>query len=154
MLKNMVPQLKKDRAARTDDVLRRLTVGADPGLGYVREYGTTTHPFPVSSLMKALYSQIDSVMEPSTDEPASATMRRLYSMLSDHTHPNHGAMHLSSRIDDEGMSWDRSRGWEESTLNDVVGTTYLAMWFGSQALEEVLIVANRHFLVLDAEPDG
>lgn len=151
MLKTMVPLLVKDKAERTDEVLRRLTVGVDPGLGYERDDGTTTHPFPVSSLMKALYSQIDDAMEPRGDEPAGATMRRLYSMLSDHAHPNHSAMHLSSHFDDDGMSWDRSRGWTDSALYDVVGPAYLAMWFGHQALEEVLLVANRHPLVLEVK---
>lgn len=151
MLKNMIPLLAKDKAERTDEVLRRLTVGVDPGLGYVGDDGSTTHPIPVSSLMKALYSQIDNAMEPDDDEPRGATMRRLYSMLSDHAHPNHSAMHLSAHIDDHGMSWDRSRGWTESALYDVVGPTYLAMWFGCQALEEVLLVANRHPLILEVK---
>jgi hypothetical protein len=63
------------------------------------------HPIPVSSLIKALCSEMDRLMprKPGEEETAGTTMRRLYSLVADHTHPNHSAVHLSATFDENGM---------------------------------------------------
>jgi hypothetical protein len=153
IVKNVVPHLAKGRADRVDEVLRRLAVGLDPGLD-VEGWPRDTHPIPVSSLIKALTSEMDRLMpsQPGEDETAGTTMRRLYSLVSDHAHPNHSAVHLSATIDENGMDWDRFAGWFVPTLHDIEGPTYLAMWGGRTALEAVVAAANKHRLVIDIKP--
>jgi hypothetical protein len=153
VLKNVVPHLAKGRADRVDEALGRLTVGLDPGLdleGWPRD----RHPIPVSSLIKALCSEMDRHMppEPGEDESAGTTMRRLYSLITDHTHPNHSAVHLSAAFDENGMDWDRFAGWSVDDLHAVEGPPVLAMYGGRSALGEVIAAANKHSLVINRKP--
>jgi hypothetical protein len=153
VLKNVVPHLAKGRADRVDQVLRRLAVGLDPGLD-VEGWPRDTHPIRVGSLISALCFEMDRLMppKPGEDETAGTTMRRLYARVSDHTHPNHSAVHLSATIDENGMDWDRFAGWSVSTLHDIEGPTFLAMHGGRTALEEVIAAANKHRLVIEVRP--
>jgi hypothetical protein len=153
ILKNVVPHLARGRGDRVDDVLTRLSVGLDPGLD-VEGWPRDTLPIPVSSLVKALTSEMDKLMppQPGEDETAGTTMRRLYSLVSDHTHPNNSAVHLSAAIDENGMDWDRFAGWSVSTLHDIEGPTFFAMYGGRTALEDVMAAANKHRVVLNVKP--
>jgi hypothetical protein len=90
--------------------------------------------------------------KPGEDETAGTTMRRLYALVSDHTHPNQSAVHLSATIDENGMDWDRFAGWSVAKLHDIEGSTFLAMYGGRTALEEVIAAANKHRLVIDIKP--
>jgi hypothetical protein len=90
--------------------------------------------------------------QPDGEVSAGTTMRRLYSLVSDHTHPNQSAVHLSATIDENGMDWDRFAGWSDSMLHDVEGPAVLAMWAGRTALREVVTAANTHRVVIDRKP--
>jgi hypothetical protein len=103
VLKNVVSHLVKGRGERVDEVMRRLAIGVDRGV----EHEGAIDPIPVSSLIKALCSELDARADPRAGESAGTTMRRLYSSVTDRTHPNHGAVHLSSTLDEHGMDWDR-----------------------------------------------
>lgn len=61
MDKNLSPLIARRRADRADDLLRRLTLGVDPGTGYDRG-GGPIQPIRVSSLIKALCSAMDESM--------------------------------------------------------------------------------------------
>jgi hypothetical protein len=153
ILKNVVPHLVRGRGERVDEALKRLSVGLDPGLD-IEGWPRDTLPIPVSSLVKALTSEMDRSMPPKwgEKETAGTTMRRLYSLVSDHTHPNNSAVHLSATIDENGMDWDRFAGWSVSTLHDIEGPSALAMYGGRRALEDVMAAANEHRIVLDLMP--
>jgi len=152
MVKNVMPHLAKGRGERVDQVLRRLSVGLDPGLD-IEGWPTDTQPIPVSSLIRALSSEIDRRIPQKDGDPSPGTiMRQLYSLVSDHTHPNHSAVHLSARIDENGMDWERFAGWTNSTLHDVAGPAVIAMSIGRTALREVLTAANSYRVVIDRKP--
>lgn len=159
--KNVAPRLQKGRAAAVDDALRRLTVGVDPGIGLRRP--TTgalpeTSPIRVSKLVDALCSELDRHADeigftPTTSsgderEPPSVIMRQTYSLLSDHAHPNHSAVHLSAALDEDGMDWLRGDPIDEGELVVILGPTALAMYGGGRAFDEVMRVANKHPLEL------
>jgi hypothetical protein len=151
--KNVVPLLAKGRKERVDEALRRLTVGLDPGLKF-KDRPLDTEPIRVSSLIKALCSEMDTRFgeEPRAgEETAGEMMLRLYSLVSDHTHPNHSAVHLSAKLDESGIDWDRFAPWSAGTLFDIEGPAVLAMWGGRVALKAVMDAANRHPLVLETK---
>jgi hypothetical protein len=81
-------------------------------------------------------------------EPPSTIMQQTYSLLSDHAHPNHGAVHLSSALDAEGMDWARAGPIDEQALDVIIAPTALAMYGGGRAFDEATHVANNHRLDL------
>lgn len=90
-----------------------MRLGIDPG---TRFKDFPLRPIPVSSLIRAMARQAGAAGAGDEDESAGETMSRLYSLLSDHTHPNHSAQHLSSRIDDKWMI-----DWGNSTMGGTRG---------------------------------
>lgn len=156
-MRNVVPQLAKSRADRVNEVLKRLSMGVDPGLDFERDPGVD--PIRISKLVGALCAEVDDASgeDEGSPERAGTTMRRMYSMLSDHAHPNYSAMHLSATLNMDGMTWARPADWPAETLHDVEGPSYLALWWGGRSMDSLLRAANQHRLVLidkRAEADG
>jgi hypothetical protein len=107
-------------------------------------------------LLKLEREHIDGFRD-QTEQPQPASKRRdddapTVFPVSDHTHPNQSAVHLSATIDENGMDGDRFAGWFASTLHDVEGPAVLAMWAGRIALQEVMAAANKHKVVIDVKP--
>jgi hypothetical protein len=136
-------------------------VGIDPGIGARVPEGATgehSHPIRVGALIDALCSELDvyaaeTGSERATGreeeaEPPSTVLRQNYSLLSDHTHPNHNAMHLSATLSEEGMDWSRGGPIDEDDLNLIVASVGLAMYCSGQAFDKVIRVANAHPLEL------
>jgi hypothetical protein len=69
----------------------------------------------------------------------------MYSLLSEHTHPNQGAMALSQTDHPEGRAaWTLQPEFSKSILNAAVRPGWLAMELGLRALAEVMRVAEDH----------
>lgn len=144
---NVLPYVRKGRADQVTEALKRLRLGLDPGINFSRK--NPVSPMPVSSVIKALCTQTDETLDGDEEETAGQTMRQLYSSLSDHSHPNFSAGHLSSYFDDEGMmDWDIDSEWTTGSLHEVLGTNILAMHFAGEAFDELLTTLRDHPLVL------
>jgi hypothetical protein len=152
----VLPRLAKGRKEQVAETLSRIRVGLDPGIGLKDEEGNTPPmPIPVSSMIKALARQAERTMpvdeDDDEDESGSEMMTRFYSVLSDYTHPNQSAGHLSSSIDETTwmMDWTFDHAWDEPTAFHVLGTTYLAMHFAGEAFDAFMGALTKHPLVLE-----
>ena len=142
----VLPRLMKGRREAVEETLRRMRLGLDPGTGYE---GRGARPIPVSSMIKALSRQVGATLAGDEGESAGETMSRLYSVLSDHAHPNHSAQHLSSSIDDEWMmDWTFDHEWSSTTIHDLLGTSYLALHFAGEGFDRFLAGLNKKPMVL------
>jgi hypothetical protein len=50
------------------------------------------------------------------------------------------------------MDWDRFAGWSAETLYSIERPTFLAMYGGRTALEQVIAAANKHRVVIETKP--
>ena len=160
------PRLAKGRKEQVAETLQRMRVGLDPGVGLEDDEGAMPTPIPVSSMIKALARLADKAMpeaeaeeengEEADEESAGDTMKRLYSVVSDFTHPNHSAGHLSSSIDQTTwmMDWTFDHAWDESTAFHAVGATDLAMYYAGVAFDAFMGALTKHPLVLDDKRRG
>jgi hypothetical protein len=150
--RNVLPGWRKGRADRTAEMLERLRIGLDPGITFERPHSVT--PVRVSKLVSALCTDADEHLPGDEGETAGETMAQLYSTLSDNTHPNMSAGHLSVTFDDDGyMDWVADYNWIAGELHEVIGTSYLAMHYGAVAFDQLMETANAHRLVLDDKRD-
>lgn len=145
MRRNLVPLLVKRRAERAKVMLFRLGMGSDPGIGWGR-----LMPYRVSAFVRSLAQDADDSAQSDTDEESmGATLQRLYADLSDHTHPNHGATHLSMTLTNRMKPvWTLKPPLDEGTLEMAIGTAYLALYFGGTAWDAVLRAAQQHPVLL------
>jgi hypothetical protein len=118
-LRNVVPLVAKGRRERASETLRRMALGLDPGVasaftGSDSHGEERAHPIRVSKLVDALAATATELHGVVDGKPVGESLRLFYSNVSDYTHPNTSAIHLSSTIDEHGMSWSRStkRGTE------------------------------------------
>jgi hypothetical protein len=168
------PRLAKGRKDQVAEKLSRMRVGLDPGVALEDDEGAMPTPIPVSSMIKALARQADKAMpeteteteteaeaeeendEEAQEESAGETMKRLYSVVSDFTHPNHSAGHLSSSIDQTTwmMDWTFDHAWDESTAFHVLGATDLAMHYAREAFDAFMGALTKSPLVLDDKRRG
>lgn len=146
---NVLPRLRKGKTADVDDLLARLYVGLDPG-AYA---DFPVKPIRVSAMIKALEQQVNDTIGDSEDsgDDAGTTMRRMYSVLSDHAHPNHSANSLSASIDaKEGtIDWTFDHAWNEGTINDLLGASLLALYFARKSFDETRSTLRRYPLTLE-----
>lgn len=150
VFREVVPRLRKGRADQVDTSLRRLTMGVDLGAGFD---SADAAPVPVSSLVKSLCSHTDDISSATNGqnngETAGETLRRTYSMITDHTHPNHHAVHLSATLDENGMDWSRGGSWDASDLTLLEANAYLSMWAGGNAFDRSIEESGQHGLILE-----
>ncbi len=156
-LRNVVPLVAKGRAARAKATLERMALGLDPGVASAFTEGDWygeggAHPIRVSKLVDALAATAIDVHGSAKGKPIGDSLRQFYSNVSDYTHPNTSALHLSSEIDENGMSWSRSAKVSDGVMVDVLGTSSLALWYGERAMDSLLKAANAHLLVLEGKP--
>jgi hypothetical protein len=152
-LKNVVPLVKKGRAERANETLMRMALGLDPGVAATFnedfEAQGRVYPIRVSKLVDALTDLATETSGTVEGKPVGESLRDFYSNVSDYTHPNTSAMHLSSTIDETGMTWSRPTNLSDGVMTDVVGTSSLALWYGQVAMDSLLKAANTHRLVLE-----
>jgi hypothetical protein len=157
-LRNVVPLVAKGRVERASETLLRMVLGLDPGVAAVfpEDVGRAkqVHPIRVSKIVDALAATATELHGAPDGKPVGDSLRHFYSNVSDHTHPNTGAMHLSASIDENGMSWTRPAQLDEGVMVDVVGTSSLALWYGERAMDSLLKAANEHRLVLADKLQG
>lgn len=147
VVREVVPRIAKGRTEQTEETLRRLIVGMDPGV----ELGGEIQPIRIGKIIDSLKSYMDQLDEASeVDGGFGRVMRRFYSYVTDHSHPNMSALHLSSTVngDFRPMTWNRSGGWDAFALEMAVGAAYLAMWAGGQAFDDALRGSQQNRLVL------
>jgi hypothetical protein len=161
----VLPRLAKGRRDQVAETLSRMRVGLDPGVGLEDDEDAMPTPIPVGSMIKALARQADKAMpetetetddEEAQEESAGETVKRLYSVLSDFTHPNQSAGHLSSSIDQTTwmMDWTFDHAWDESTAFYVLGSTDLAMHYAGGSFDAFMGALTKHPLVLDDKRRG
>jgi hypothetical protein len=144
---NVLPSLRKGRVQKTEETLGRLRVGLDPGIKF--DKSDRAAPIRVSKLVSALCAHVDEHLAADEHETAGETMAQLYSVLSDNTHPNMSAGHLSVTFDDDGyMEWAVGYAWDAGELHSLIGTCYLALHYASAGYDELMQTLTAHRLVL------
>jgi hypothetical protein len=148
MRRNLVPLIVKRRPERAKVMLFRLGLGTGRG-----EWGLL-RPYRVRALVRSMVQEADDLaaqagIAPEGGESWGVTTERLYSELSELTHPNWLAtmisMTLSARLE---PTWTMRPPLTEEALGAAIGTAHLGLMLGGVAWDAVIETAQKHPLLL------
>jgi len=142
MQRNLVPLLVANRPERTKVMLFRLGLGSDPGTGWA-----DLRPYRVSAFVKSLSQALDDHAG-----GGGTVIRRIYSGLSDFSHPNMSGTTLSVNLSDDAQpSWTLQPPVSDYIVTATVGGSRLALGVAGEAWDTVISTAQKHAVVLPEE---
>lgn len=142
MDEELVPRLKRNRVNDVHKLLFRLGLGTNPSSTlYIK-------PIKVSSLIDAARRALVSA----TGDVGRELVDMYYDTLTEFTHPNFGAVTLSSQVTGGTMRWQLQPDFDEHWLWAAIDPAGFFMEVAGSALDEVLHVAKRFPMDLSGEP--
>ena len=159
MRRNLLPRLRKGKVRQVHALLYRLGLGT-----YLPSDIHTWKPIDVDQLINAMAREIDAALAEIAAEDErlleeldlgsyGAAIRLTYSLLSEYTHPNQPAMTTSTAVDAEGFTtWTLQPAISQTTLSNTARPGWFAMLASGAALDEVMLAASEHEMVLPEGP--